>query len=177
MKRLLLVFIIALIFVGCKTPIRINNSDDPQELDPITLTLGEDRYFKEKEIESPEEVQEDDWDIENVDIFAEVWGEGFAADITADLYIATESGDRNLSDPAKNQLIFHAVLPVGGDPLHIEVRNPSLARKALKGDVFYFKGVVTTAAPSTGTVHIGKMYLDILLERDTEGLFSIFYLF
>jgi len=176
MKKLLIILLALTIFAGCKTTLKINNKTDPQSIDSITLITLLNHYYNEVEIDVPEEIRGDDFEITRADMFADISASDLNAPVFVELYIGLEGGEANISDESRNELIA-ADTVCTGQVYHVAVKSPPLVLKALHQDRFYIKAVVTSITPTGGHVNVDNIYLDIWLEKETNGLLPFFYLF
>ncbi|OQX83884.1 MAG: hypothetical protein B6D63_05500 [Candidatus Latescibacteria bacterium 4484_7] len=176
MKKLLIILLALAIFAGCKTTLKINNKTDPQSIDSIVLVTPLSHYYNEVEIDVPEEIRGDDYDVTRADMFADITASELTSPVFVRLFVGLESGEANIDDATRNELVAADTIDVG-EVFHVAVKSPPLVLKALNQDRFYIKAVVTTAGPTAGYVNVDNIYLDIWLEKETSGLFPFFYLF
>jgi hypothetical protein len=179
MKRLWIILsVIAL--SGCVTVLKINNKTDPQNFDPIRIGAA-GTFYDEISVDVPSEIREEDFRVTRVDIAARA----FVNEVTTlgelgfdvDLYISLDSGQGNLGDETRNQLLTSLSITEENVYYPMEVINPKLAHKAFKQKKFYLKTVISSSSPTLGTVHIEDVFLNIWLERETKGLLPFFYMF
>ncbi|MCK4235838.1 MAG: hypothetical protein KAX38_01885 [Candidatus Krumholzibacteria bacterium] len=181
MKRLMVIFITICLMSGCQTVLKINNKSDPESFGLIPLDAGDRYFFREIRVEVPGEIRDDDFKLTRVDIHADVYADTIysVGEVRFDieLYMGLESGEDDLDDPSKNELLASAVINEQGEHRSIEVGNSNLARRAMHREVFFYKTVIRTASPTYALMRVDNVYLDIWLERQTKGLFPFFYLF
>ncbi len=177
MRRFMIPVCIALAAAGCTTVIIVSTRGNPEDFDPIVLATVQSYYFDEVEVEVPDEIRNDDFEVVRVDLFASVRVQYILHPIEVDLYIGLEPGDGNLSDPDLNVRIYSTRVETAGEHHLVAIRSPGIALRAMRQERFYIKTVIETGEPTVGVVNVTDVYLDIRLERETKGLFPFFYLF
>lgn len=180
LRRYTVVFLLVLLaaLAGCKSIIEINNSTDPEDFDPFEIEPTGTNFYDEISIDVPDDIQKDDYEITDVDIFADVVADSLAgATLAVKLYVGLKPGETNLANTAINELIATAELIEQGKVIKISVRNSKLIFKAFDQETFWMKATVEWNIPTTATVRVKNVYVDMTVERETGGLLPIFYLF
>jgi uncharacterized protein YceK len=176
-KRFVIVTIFVFLLSGCRTVVKVNNSTDPKSFDPIEVVAWQNYFFDEITIDVPEEIRDEDFTVTRVDMFADILADTLAYPLDVALYIGLEPGDNGLDDPTINHVITATTLEEVGQRHHVDVKSPAIALQAMQQSEFYIKVVIRTSQPTAARVLVENVYLDIWLERQTEGLFPFFYLF
>ncbi|MBD3178869.1 MAG: hypothetical protein GF417_04295 [Candidatus Latescibacteria bacterium] len=178
-KRIILVSLLVMVLAlsGCKSVITINNRTDPENFDQIILAAGADTYYDEVSVDVPDDIRKDDYEITNVDIFGDVLATEIEVALEVKLYIGLEPGNLNLDDSSINEGVASASLSPASTQVKIEVRNSDLIFDAFDQETFWVKVTIDYDVPSLTVVDVKNVYVDMQLERETGGLFPIFYLF
>ncbi len=183
MKRLILFVLAVALLAGCKSTLKITNRSDPKNFEPVSCAGVAGLYFGEKTIDVPEEVRSDDFDITRADLFADIfadtiWSEGDVTVIVS-FYLGLESGNVDLDDSDINQLLVTVTITEQDQHNLVEMTDPALLRKAIKQEQFYLKAVIELQATGVtfSIIHLDDIYFVAYLERETKGLFPIFYMF
>ncbi len=183
MKRLILLIFSVAFLSGCKSTLEVTNRSDPKNFTPIPFSGVTGEYYAEIAMEVPEEVRNDEFDITRVDLFADIfadtlWATG-AVELTIHFYIGLESGNTGMGDPDINQYLVTVTITEQDQHNLVEIIDPALLHKGIKQEMFYLKALIEldAAAPVYGILHLDDIYFFAYLERETEGLFPIFYLF
>lgn len=177
MKKILILLLVPLVIAGCKTTLKINNRTDPQSFDPFILATTANHYYKEISVDVPEEIRNDDFDITKIDIFADVSTLNIVYPVYVRIYVSLEPGEANIDDTRKNQLIEADTIGTNIENHKVEVHSPRLAFVALKQKTFYMKAVLDAAGPTGGIARVSNVYLNLWMERKTNGLIPFFYFF
>jgi hypothetical protein len=177
MKRFLYIFVLSFALYGCKTVIEISTKGEPENFDPIVLSTELSYYYSEVEVDVPADIRDEEWEVTRVDMFGDITAQYIDHPVDVELYIGLVPGSDNLDNPVLNSRIAYENISQPSTAYDIEVRSPPLALQAMRQNHFYIKAVITTATPTVGIVRVGNVYLDVTLERDSSGLFPIFYLF
>lgn len=190
MKRIIILISVVLLIAGCKSSLKVSNRSDPKDFTPVVLPGGglTGKAFAELSFEVPEEVSNEEFLIARADIFADVYIDTLFTEgdveIVVDFYLGLEPGPADLSDPAVNE--FLATVTLTGQDQHnrIELLNPLFLRKGLEQGEFHVKidaDIITNPSsqsdPELGILRVDDIYFNAYLERETEGLFPIFYIF
>ncbi|MBN2069987.1 MAG: hypothetical protein JW814_00915 [Candidatus Krumholzibacteriota bacterium] len=183
MKRLAILVIVLVLLSGCKSTLEVTNRSDPQDFPPIPFSgLGGD-YYGEIVIDVPEEVRNDEFDITRADLYADIFADTIYAsgdfEITVDFYIGLESGAEGIENAEINQYLTTVLITEQDQHNVVEIFNAELLHKGIKQEMFFLKALieVETTEPVYGIIHLDDIYFIAYLERETEGLFPIFYLF
>ena len=183
MKRLILLIFSLSLLSGCKSTLEVTNRSDPRDFPPITFAGVSGDYYGEIVIEVPEEIRNDEFDIIRVDLFTDIFADTlYATDqvvITVDFYIGLESGNVDMGDPDINQYLVTVVITEQDQHNLVKLVDPALIHRGIKQEMFYLKARITLDAVAQvyGVLHIDDNYFFAYLERETEGLFPVFYLF
>lgn len=178
MKILLIIFLlIALSLSGCVTTLELSTRGKPQEITPIVVVEADRNYYKEAEFEVPEEIRDEDFDVISVDIWADILVVYLNSPVEVKLYIGLESGQYNLDDSDKNTLLVQKTVSQAGRRNRINVDDPDLIFKALNQDKFYLKAVAVSENRNNALVRVTNIYMNIKLERETNGLLPFLYFF
>ena len=178
-KRIIIVLIIipVLVLFGCRSVITINNRTDPENFDRITLNMGSDTYYDEVTVDVPDDIRKEDYEITNVDIFADVSALELEVTLVVKLYVGLEPGNVNLDNSSINEVIASATLTPESKQVKVEVRHSDLIYDAFDQEQFWMKVTIDYDVPSQTVIDVNNVYVDMQLERETGGLFPIFYLF
>jgi len=176
--------VIVLALAGCKTTFMVTNRSDPKDFAEMPFAGSSAELYGELVIDVPEEVSSEDFDIENTNLFAEVymdslWQGGEAeVRLTVTLYLGLESGESNLDDPEKNELLEELRITGINQKFDLEFKDPRLVRRAIRQEKFYIKALISVESTElvAGTVKIDNVYFITHLSRETNGLLSFFYL-
>ena len=179
-----------ILMAGCKSTLKVNNQSDPKDFEPVILpghgVTGQ--AFVELEFEVPDEISNEEFDIERANIFGDVFLDTLYVEgdveIEVDIYLGLESGSANIDNPEYNQYIASVTISGVGQHNQVAVTDPILLRRGLKNGVFYVKIVAeiitNPTSPSEdpmGVLRINDIYFDAWLVRETGGLFPFLYLF
>lgn len=179
-----------ILMAGCKSTLKVNNQSDPKDFEPVTLpghgVTGQ--AFAELDFYVPDEISNEEFDIERANIFGDVFLETLFVEgdveIEVDIYLGLESGSANLDDPDLNQYLASVTISGVGQHTPVAISDPSLLRQGLKNGAFYVKIVAEIITNPTvpgeeemGVLRINDIYFDAWLVRETGGLFPFFYLF
>ncbi|MBN2184512.1 MAG: hypothetical protein JW746_04215 [Candidatus Krumholzibacteriota bacterium] len=183
MKRLILLIFFLSLLSGCKSTLEVTNRSDPKDFLPIVFAAVTGEYYGELVIEVPEEIRNDEFDITRADLFADIFADPLVAagavEISVDFYIGLESGNVEMNDPDINQYLVTVVITEEGQHNLVEIVDPSLLHRGMRQETFYLKALITLDAeePVSGVLHLDNNYFIAYLERETEGLFQVFYFF
>jgi len=177
MKKVIPFLLVLVLAGGCKTTLKVNNRTDPKSFEPIFFGSTTTHYYRELAIDVPEEIRNDEFDVSRVDMFADVYAAEIVNPAIVEIYVGLEPGESELSNREKNYLIARDTLTSVVKHHSIAVKSPKLVLKALKQERFYIKAVVNTVGLTAGMARIENVYLDMWLERETNGLFPFFYFF
>jgi len=182
-KRLILLIITLALLTGCKSTLEVTNRSDPQDFPPIPFSGVTGEYYGEIIIEVPEEVRNDEFDITRADLFADIFADTLYTTgdvlISVDFYIGLEGGLAGIDDTDINQYLTTVTITEQDQHNLIELIDPEFLHKGIKQELFYLKAVMQLQAddPVYGILHLDDIYFIAYMERETEGLFPIFYLF
>jgi hypothetical protein len=171
----LLVF--ALVLAGCESVVTINNRTDPKDFEQITLEPGHGTYYDELAVDVPDDIRKDDYEITDVDIFADVSALDLQVTLVVKLYVALQPGQGNLGDSSINEVIASAELTPESNQVKVEVRHSDLIYDAFDQATFWMKVTIDYDVPSQTAVDVEDIYVEMQMERETGGLFPLFYLF
>ncbi len=190
MKRIIIPILMILLAGGCKSTLKVTNRSDPQAFQPIEVpghgAVG--TVYAELEFDVPDEVSDEDFDIPRAEIYGVVSIEDIAVagslEIDIDIYISLEPGQGNLSDTALNQYMTTVTLTDEVTEVPVKFENPEMLIQGLRNGGFYVKIIgsvnenpTSPGDPLLGILLIRDIYFVAWLERATEGLFPIFYVF
>jgi hypothetical protein len=187
MKRKILIILLLplLAIAGCKTTLMVTNQSDPKSFRGMPFLGSSDTKYEELVIEVPEEVSSEEFDIEDTSLFADAYvdylwiGPGETVDVTVEIYLGLESGEANLGDDTKNELLTSFEISDISSRYPLRFDDPRLINIAIRQDKFFIKARVNVVSSGVvaGTVKIDDVYFITHLSRDIEGLGSFFYLF
>ena len=187
MSREKLVTIVALAAVlglsGCNTRMTLSNRPDPENFQPILFAGTTGEHFGSLAFDSPEEMQDEEYEIVKIDFYATVFADTlyFTSDydLEVDLYLGLDDSPATIDDPDVSEYITTVRIEAQGERYYIESHNPKLIHKAVRQKQFFLKGIVrlTSTEIVAGRVRIDDVYFEALLERDTSGLIPFLYLF
>lgn len=172
-----------MIWAGCRTTLMISNRPDPEDFPPFDFAGTSGSYYGEIVFDVPEEVREEEYDIERADIFCDVYADTlFVPDrftLEVDLYLGLESGGANIGDTDLNEYLATVEITAQDEHTLLKFDHPRLIEAALEREEFFLKGIVrlTSPTPAAGRVRIEGVYFEAYLSRDTSGLLPFFYLF
>ncbi len=184
LKRIIPALILILTLSGCRTTFMVTNRSDPKDFTEMPFAGTSAELYEELVIDVPGEVSSEDFDIENTSLFAEVYvdslwlGQDAEAQLSVSLYLGLESGEGNLDDSERNELLEELRITDVNEKYKLEFKDPRLVRKAIRQDKFYIKALISVEATAlvAGTVKIDNVYFITHLSRETNGLLSFFYL-
>ena len=182
-KRLILLIFTLTLLSACKSTLEITNRSDPKDFPSIEFLGVTGNYYGEIVMDVPEEIRNDEFDITRADLFADIFADTLwtteAVEITVDFYIGLESGNIDMDDPDINQYLITVVITEQDQHNLVEITDCALLRKGMKQEIFYLKARIALDAATSvyGVLHLDDNYFVAYLERETEGLFPIFYLF
>ena len=183
-KRMILAALAALLLLaGCRTQLMLSNRPDPENFQPILFAGTTGQHFGSLAFDSPAEMQDEEYEIVKIDIFATVFADTLyftsSFDLEVDLYLGLDDSPATIDDPAVSEYLTTVRIEAQGERYMIEANNPRLIHKAVRQDQFYLKGVVrlTSTEIVAGRVRIDDVYFEAWLERDTSGLIPFLYLF
>jgi hypothetical protein len=185
MRGKILLFALAIILAlsGCRTQMSLSNRPDPENFQPILFAGTTGEHFGFLSFDSPSEMQDEEYDIVSIDIFATVFADTlhYTSDfeLEVDLYLGLDSSPATIGDPDVSEYITTVRIESQDELYHIESHDPRLIHQAVRQEEFYLKGVVRLASSEivAGRVRIDDVYFDARLERDTSGLIPFLYLF
>ena len=177
MKKVLIFTFVLILVAGCKTTLKVNNRTDPKSFDPVFFGSTTTHYYRELTIDVPEEIRSDEFDVSRVDMFADIYAAEIINPAIVEIYVGLEPGESELSNREKNYLIARDTLTSVIKHRSVAVKSPRLVLEALKQERFYIKAVINTGGSTVGMAKIENVYLDMWLERETNGLFPFFYFF
>lgn len=183
MKRIILLLLSLALLAGCKSTLEVTNRSDPKDFPqiPFSGTSGSD--YGEIVIDVPEEIGNDEFDITRVELFADIFADPLVTtgevEITVDFYIGLESGNINMDDPEINQYLVTVVITEEDQHHLVELVDPALVHRGIRQEAFYLKALIELQAENDvdGILHLDDNYFIAYLERETEGLFPVFYIF
>ena len=182
--------LIVLMMSGCKSTLKVTNRSDPQAFQPIEVpghgVTG--TFYAELDFDIPSEISDEDFDVTKADIFGNVSLTEISVsgdlEIMVDIYISLEPGQGNLSDTDLNQYMTTVTITDEMTEVPVAFQDPELLIRGLHEGDFYVKIVgalnLNPTSPgdeTLGTLLIRDIYFDAWLERGTEGLFPVFYVF
>ena len=182
-RIILAVLAIVLLVAGCRTQMMLSNRPDPENFQPFVFAGMTGQHFGTLSFDPPVEMQDEEYEIVKIDIFATVFADTIYAtsdfDLEVDIYLSLDDSPATIDDPAVSEYITTVRIEAQGERYLIETHNPRLIHEAVRQDEFFLKGVVrlTSAEPMAGRVRIDDVYFEALLERDTSGLIPFLYLF
>ncbi len=172
-----------ILLAGCMTQLKLSNRPDPENFQPILFAGTTGEHYGSLSFDSPDEMQDEEYEIVKIDIFATVFADTLYAtsdyDLEVDLYLGLDDSPATLDDPSVSEYITTVRIEAQGKRYYIEANNPRLIHKAVRQDQFYLKGVVrlTSTEIVAGRIRIDDVYFEAWLERDTSGLIPFLYLF
>ncbi len=172
-----------LVCSGCRTQLTLSNRPDPGSFQPIIFAGTTGQHFGSLSFDLPGEMQDEEYEIVKIDIFATVFADTIYStsdyDLEVDLYLGLDDSPATLDDPAVSEYITTVRIEAQGERYLIESHNPRLIHQAVRQKGFFLKGVVRLTSPEivAGRIRIDDVYFEALLERDTSGLIPFLYLF
>lgn len=185
MKRRFIIYLLPLLaLAGCKTTLTVTNRSDPKSFRGMSFIGSSDSRYEEIVIDVPEEVRDEDFDIEQTSIFADVYvdylwiGELDTVNVQVEIYLGLESGEDNLADEEVNELLVQFEIEELTRHYPMRFDDPRLINRAIRQEKFYVKAriYVESSGVVAGTVKIDDVYFITHLSRDIGGLSSFFYL-
>ncbi len=173
----------AVLLAGCMTQLKLSNRPDPENFQPILFAGTTGEYYGTLSFDSPDEMQDEEYEIVKIDIYATVFADTLyftsAFDLEVDLYLGLDDSPATLDDPDVSEYITTVRIEAQGERYYIEAHDPKLIHQAVRQDEFYLKGVVRLSSTEVvaGRVRIDDVYFEAWLERDTSGLIPFLYLF
>ncbi len=172
-----LIFVVILFISGCVTTLEISTRGEPQEIAPILIIEADTNYYRDEELEVPQEIRDEDYRITFVDVWADILIRYLNYPVDVKLYIGLEPGEENLEDTTRNTLLAQRYISQAGERHRIKTTNPDLILTALKQEKFYVKMVAISENQNNAYVKVENIYLDIRMERETSGLLPFLYFF
>ena len=183
-KRMIQAALAALLLLaGCRTQMTLSNRPDPENFQPILFAGTTGQHYGSLSFDSPDEMQDEEYDIVKVDLFATVFADTLYAtsdyDLEVDLYLGLDDSPATIEDPDISEYIATVRIEAQGERYMIESHNPRLIHQAVRQEEFYLKGVVRLNSTEivAGRIRIDDVYFEAWLERDTSGLIPFLYLF
>lgn len=177
-------FLALIITGGCKSTLTVTNRSDPQSFNDYYFSGISEEGFSQVEIEVPEEVSDEDFDIERTDIFTTAYlnsiFQGTVEDIDSlyvELYLGLEGGDENLDDPEINQILSRIEIQQLEKKYSLEFHDPRLMEKAIRQERFYIKArfIIRCEDVVSGILTINDIYFIAEISRETGGLSSLLF--
>ncbi len=174
---------VVLLAAGCRTQLMLSNRPDLENFQPFEFAGTSEQHFGTLSFDSPAEMQDEEYEIVRIDIFATVFADTIYAtsdyDLEVGFYLGLDDSPATLGDPSVSECIATVRIEAQGERYLIESHNLRLIQKAVRQEQFYLKGVVRLESQEfvAGRVRIDNVYFKAYLERDTSGLIPFLYFF
>ena len=174
---------VVLLAAGCRTQLMLSSRPDPKDFQPFIFAGTSGQHFGTLAFDSPAEMQDEEYEIVKIDIFATVFADTIYAtsdyDLEVDLYLGLDDSPATLDDPSVSEYITTVRIEAQGERYLIEAHNPRLIDLAVRQEEFFLKAVVRLNSEElvAGRVRIVDVYFEAWLERDTSGLIPFLYFF